>query len=153
MDLSHLKNKTEGVTAGSTTSPAAIAAADKPATAPTTKQKEPEKKYQHYSSSRISMRMISTKGRLINFTNFGFATDDQEVIDYLDNEIKLGLKDITKGALITEEEADPMYAFKQQVIAEHEAKKAAEAAGELQNFGGTPGAVDLNVSTTNDSPS
>jgi hypothetical protein len=84
-------------------------------------------KYQHYSSSRVSTRLVTPAGRPIAFAHYKFITSDQECIDYLDDEIAKGLRDVVKGELLTHEESDPMAVYKKQVIAEYEAGKAEEA--------------------------
>lgn len=89
---------------------------------------EDEQSYQHYSSSRIAMRMITPTGKRITFTNFTFITADDEVIAYIDSEIAQGLREVKKGKRMTHAEADPMQALKRQIIKEYEADKAKQAA-------------------------
>jgi len=85
-------------------------------------------KYQHYSSARIAMRLVTEKGKRIIFTGFEYYTQDEDIIKYLDDEIKQGLPGITKGKLMSFAEKDPMEKLKREIIAEHEEKKAQEAA-------------------------
>lgn len=109
-----------------------------------------EQKFQHYASSRISMRLISTHGRKITFTNFKFITADQECIDYLDQEIAGTLRGIIKkGELLTHKEADPMAKVKAAAVAEYleeQEKLALDAAkGKVPNMGNTKTDAALNV--------
>lgn len=103
--------------------------------------KTEEKKYQHYKSSRVSMRMITTTGRMIAFTNYQFITCDQDLISYLDDEIGKGVNVVTKGELLTHSESDPMEALKRKHIAEYLEKEAEElkqqALGEVKDMGNT----------------
>jgi len=121
---------------------------------PIPEPKVPERKFQHYKCSRRSMKMITKKGRLIIFINFKFITDDVEYIEYLDTEIASGLRDVTKGALMTSEEADPMTALRRKFFAEFAAEEAekvrAKALGEFPEMGRTkePGKAALNPTST-----
>ena len=105
---------------------------------------KPEKTYQHYTSAKPAMKLLTTKGKLIIFTHHNYITDDEECIDYLDAEIKLGLNAVTRGDRLTSAEADPMASFKAQIIKEHEDKKAKEASdkakGIIPNMGNTKSA-------------
>lgn len=74
--------------------------------------KQAEKKFQHYGSGRSSTRVVTTTGRRIDFTNHQFITGDKDLIDFLNGEIDAGLHGITKGQLMTSEEANPMEALK-----------------------------------------
>jgi len=98
-------------------------------------------KYQHYTSARIAMRLVTKTGKRIIFTGFEYFTQDEDVIEYLDSEIKQGLPGITKGKLMSFAEKDPMEKLKREIIAEHEEKKAQEAAdasrGITKNMGNT----------------
>lgn len=100
-----------------------------------------EKKFQHYKSSRQAMKMISKTGRKIIFVNYQYMTCEKDIIEYLNEEIELGLNVITKGELLTSEEADPMAALKRKHIAEYLAKKAEElknvALGVSKDMGST----------------
>jgi hypothetical protein len=110
-----------------------------------------EKKFQHYHSSLTSMTMISKIGQRINFVGGKFITADPSVIRYLDDEIEMGMREITKGELLTEKEADPMEVFKAKVIAEYleqQAREAVNAAlGVKKDFGDSP-TQKLNPSTS-----
>ena len=97
---------------------------------PVTPDKTPELKYQHYSCSRQAMRMISTGGRKITFVGYQYLTCEQEIIDYLDNEIAQGLRVITKGDLLTSKEADPLEKLKEKHIAEYLATQRAAQKGD-----------------------
>lgn len=100
-----------------------------------------EEKYQHYSSARIAMRLITDKGKRIVFTGYEFLTQDEDIIEYLDTEIKQGLPGIAKGKLMTASESDPMEALRRKHIKEYEDQKAEEAAnasrGITKNMGTT----------------
>lgn len=100
-----------------------------------------EVKFQHYTSARQSVKLLTSSGRSIEFVNFQFITADEELIDYLNNEIRLGLTTITKGELMTAEEADPMVALKRKWQEEYDAElaeKAKKAAlGQLPDMGNT----------------
>ena len=85
-------------------------------------------KYQHYTSARIAMRLVTKTGKRIIFTGYEYFTQDEDIMEYLDSEIKQGLPGITKGKLMSFAEKDPMEKLKREIIAEHEEKKAKEAA-------------------------
>lgn len=110
-------------------------------------------KYQHYTSARVSMRLVTTAGKPIIFTGYEFLTQNKDLIEYLDKEIKDGLPGITRGELVSLEDKDPMAALKRKIIAEHEAKKEkdaiAAARGESKDMGKTAGASTLNPTSTN----
>ena len=98
-----------------------------------------EIKYQHYTSAKISVTLISTKGKRIAFSNFEFITADQDIITYLDEEIANGIGIITKGELLTSKEADPMSALRERHIAEYlkeqegDEKDGAKAMGDTKS--------------------
>lgn len=100
-----------------------------------------EQKFQHYTSSRQSMQMITCLGRKIVFVGYSYMTCEQEIIDYLDDEIKKGLKVVTKGKLLTSKEADPMEALKTKHREEFLAEQAQElkdiALGKTKDMGNT----------------
>lgn len=118
---------------------------NKPAQSPTISTSTPavagseEKTFQVYRSSRISMRMITSEGIPILFSNYEYITDNYKVIEYLDNEIALGLKEISKGEAMSSREADPMERLRQKHIEEYLAKKEEEkineALGKEKNMG------------------
>ena len=105
------------------------------------KKKVDEKKYQQYASSRNSMKMITTTGRKIIFVGYKYMTCEQDIIDYLDDEISKGLNVVTKGELLTSKEADPMEALKKKHIQEYLAKEQQEltdiALGKTKDMGNT----------------
>lgn len=107
-----------------------------------------ETKFQQYSSSRMSMRLITDEGKKVNFCNYTFMTTDQDVIDYLDREKEVALRNIiVKGEMVSAKEADPMEALKKKWIAEHEEQKkeeaAAKAKGELADMGNSKSTEEL----------
>jgi len=109
-------------------------------------------KYQHYKSSRASVRLISTAGRRITFINHQFVTCEQELIDYLDDEIAKGVPGITRGELLTREEADPMSAIKRKHFEEfkamQEAERIAAAKGEEKDMGTTVSKPEVSPAST-----
>lgn len=116
-----------------------------------------ERKFQHYSSSRLNMAMLTKIGQRINFISGVFITDDKSVIRYLDEEIANGLNIITKGELLTEKEADPMEALKKKHIAEYleqQAELAKQASlGITRDMGETEEKTRLNPLSSNLLPS
>lgn len=96
-----------------------------------TKKVADTSKYQHYISAKQHTKLVTPTGRMIPFVNFKFITNDPELIAYLDKEIELRIPGITKGELLTHEEADPMQALRNKHIMEYLAK---EAAGKKENI-------------------
>jgi uncharacterized membrane protein YqjE len=100
-----------------------------------------EEKFQEYKSSLTSIRLITKGGIKITFTKFKLYTQSPAVIAYLDDEIKNGLPGITKGALLTLDEVNPMATLRREVKAEllEELKQEAadNAAGVTRNMGET----------------
>lgn len=94
-----------------------------------TKKEGEESKFQVYSSSRVSMRMLTEKGTRITFANYKFITSDPESIAYLDAEIKNGLQSVTKGEELSTAELDPMHAVKKKAVEDYLAQQAVIAAG------------------------
>lgn len=139
-------------------------------TAPTTVETAPvvkptakpvEKKYQHYASSRVSTRMLTKTGREIKFVNYQFITDDKDLIEYLNGEIAMGLRAITKGELLTHAESNPMEilkaALKKELESEIETRIRAEIEAEMKgkevelpDMGKTEGATTINPATSKD---
>lgn len=99
-----------------------------PAIVPDPVPAEPEKVFQCYRSSRQSMKMITTEGLKVTFVNYQHLTADPRVEAYLDNEIRLGFKDIVKASPMTSSDIDPMAALKKKHIEEFLAEEAAKAA-------------------------
>lgn len=112
-------------------------------------------KYQHYTCSRTSMRMVTPTGGRISFAGYEYITRDPSHIEYLDAEIDLGLNCVTKGALLTVDEANPMEALKRKHIAEYISEKEKTAVnlarGIVSNMGNTKeaGTAQLNPAGTN----
>ena len=98
-------------------------------------------KFQHYGSSRIAMNLVTEEGTKVRFVNHQYITADERIIRYLDDQIDRGLNVITKGELLTAEDADPMTALKRKHIAEYLEKEAAElvaaAQGKTRDMGNT----------------
>lgn len=135
--MNHLPTKTP-LTKAATMNTAISATAQVTQTAATPKETP---KFQQYLLSRKSTQMITHKGTKFSFVNNQLLTRNAEVIAYLDEEISLGLRDVTKGELMTSEQADPMAALKanmkKQLLAEiaEEAKQA--ALGNTPDMGST----------------
>jgi len=100
--------------------------------------------FQHYASSRIAMRLVTTNGKKISFTNYQFITADPDIIDYLDAEIKAGINVITKGKAMTSEEADPMASLKRKHIAEYLEQQKEESAKAPRDFSGSEESSKIN---------
>ena len=83
-----------------------------------------EKKFQHYAYARKSTQMLTETGKKFSFVNYKLVTIDQEIIDYLDAQIAAGMREVTKGELLTSKEADPMRAIKDAAVAEYKAEQA-----------------------------
>ncbi len=115
-----------------------------------------EATYQSYESARDSMQMITDTGKRIKFIGKQYITDDQDCIEYLNEQIKRGLKTITKGKLLTALESNPMEALKAahfeefQTLQIEAAKNAAlgvkRDAGEEEGKGGHKAGAPLNTS-------
>ena len=79
---------------------------------------EAKKEYQSYSSARISTSLVTPTGKRINFTNYAYYTNDEEIISFLNREIKLGCPAITKGDRLSADEINPAAAEKRRIIEE-----------------------------------
>ena len=103
--------------------------------------KSDEVKYQHYQCATQSNKMLTTTGKKIEFVNFQFITCDPDCIEYLNDEINRGLRNVTKGKLMTREEANPMSALKAEWKKEWEAeqaeKRTKDALGVMPDMGST----------------
>lgn len=110
------------------------------------------KEFQTYKSSRRAMQMLTETGRKIRFTEFLFITKDRELIAYLDSEIELGSRDITKGEKVSTDERDPMAVLRAKHFKEFQDMQAKEAAnralGITRDMGKTEGAPTLNPTNT-----
>ena len=99
--------------------------------APTVSNETPKiavkKSFHQYKSSRPSMRMLTTEGVKIIFTNFTCITKNPLIIAYLDAEIKLGLRDVVATEMLETDEKDPMAALKAKHFAEFKATQVREA--------------------------
>jgi hypothetical protein len=94
-----------------------------------------EKRFQHYAYAKAATQMITPLGKKFSFVANTFITDDKEIMEYLDDCIDSGMKEITKGSLLTAKDADPMRAVKDAAIAEYKAELAEKAKNEaLGNF-------------------
>ena len=93
------------------------------------------------------MQFITSGGKKFGFTHYRLVTRDEDVIAYLDLELKQGLPGVTKGELLTAEEADPMTAIKAAAVAEYIATQKAIAEGSME-LGNTKNAPDLKPMST-----
>lgn len=113
-----------------------------------------EKKFQHYSYAKAATQMITPLGKKFSFIKSAYITDDSEIIEYLDDCIAAGMKEIVKGSLLTAKDADPMRAVKDAAIAEYKAeleeKAKKEALGIFTDMGNvsTEGAAKLGAAST-----
>ena len=94
----------------------------------------PPNTFQYYNCSIQSMRMCTSNGTPIIFKDFQLVTDNIDIIAYLEHELSKELESqgITRGALLTKEEMDPMEVLRKQHIAEYIASEAAATAAALQ---------------------
>ena len=94
-----------------------------------------ETKYQIYTSSMQAHKLIMPCGKVLHVTKGQFVTCDEAEIAFIDAEIKLGFKYLTKGGTTTSATADPMAAYKAKIgkeaIAEYLAKEQAELKQEI----------------------
>ena len=86
-----------------------------------------ERRFQHYAYAKAATQMITPLGKKFSFVKSAYITDDKEIIDFLDQCIADGMKEITKGALLTAKDADPMRAVKDAAVAEYKAELAEAA--------------------------
>lgn len=105
-----------------------------------TPQKQEEKTFQEYRSSRVAVRIITDKGIQCIFNNGRFFTDDPDVILFLDTQIKKApMLGVTRGELVTSEDRDPnvaqFNAMKNEMREQLRAELMAELAGEKKDFG------------------
>lgn len=111
-----------------------------------------ETKFQRYTSARPSGKLITKAGKRIGFTNFEFFTKDQDIIDYLDEEIAGGLQGFVKGKLMTKSERDPMEVLRKKHFEEFKATQIQEAAdkaaGITKDMGTTKQAGDAAINPT-----
>ena len=82
-----------------------------------------QKQFQIYTSMEESVTYITKTGKKASTVNFQLITADKEIIEYLNEEIELGLPGITKGRLVNEDEIEPMAVLKRKIIAEYLAEK------------------------------
>lgn len=116
----------------------------------------PPNTFQYYNCSIQSMRMCTSNGTPIIFKDFQLVTDNIDIIAYLEHELSKGLESqgITRGALLTKEEMDPMEVLRKQHIAEYIASEAAVTAAALasEKAGGATGIMTSgNVIASQDS--
>jgi len=113
-----------------------------------------ERKFQHYAYAKAATQMITPLGKKFSFVSGTFITDDSEIMEYLDECIAAGMREITKGSLLTAKDADPMRAVKDAAIAEYKAELAEkvknEALGNYPDMGtiSTEGAAKLGAAST-----
>lgn len=105
-----------------------------------------EKRFQHYSYAKAATQMITPKGKKFSFVKGAFITDDAEIIEYLDECIAEGIREIVKGSLLTAKDADPMRAIKDAAIAEYKAEQ--EEAAKNAALGKFPDMGHVNKDST-----
>lgn len=101
----------------------------KATTSPTAQFKDPIL-YTVYQSSMRNHGIIMKSGKVLHVINSEYITADEEEIAFLDKEIASGFPFMQKVDKVTLESRDPMKVLRDKIIAEYEAKKAAEAAEE-----------------------
>ena len=97
-------------------------------------------KFQHYASSRIAMNLVTEAGTKVRFVNHQYITADDEIIAYLDDQIKRGLNVITKGELLTAEDAE--------YLEKEAAELVAAAKGETRDMGETASKPDISPASS-----
>lgn len=111
--------------------------------------KDGELLYQTYTCSRTSTQMVSDKGRKVRFSNFLFITKDEALIEYLDAQITLGLRDVTKGDKVATDSRDPMAAVRAKHYKEFLVlQKAAKAKEGSRDMGATDNAANIKALST-----
>jgi len=112
-----------------------------------------EEKFQEYKSARPSVRLITEEGIRVTFTNFRLLTQTKEVIAYIDKELaRNGLPGISKGALLTLDEVNPMQTLRRQIEMEMREKlkqEAADAATGVTRDMGESALQKLNATSSN----
>ena len=101
----------------------------------TTKQVEKQLSYVVYRSSVPNHNIIMKSGKVLHIINNEYITNNSEEIEFLDKEIESGFIYIKKVGNITTAARDPMQALKDKIIAEYEAKKAAESKNSVPVIG------------------
>lgn len=123
MDLSALRNKANQATSIPPATPE-TSKIETPAvvkTEPEVEEKE-EKLYQTYRSGLENQKIIMPSGRTLRITGHKYITANQEEIDFLDEEIRLGFPGLKKGEPVTETDLDPMTALRKKIAAEERDK-------------------------------
>ena len=87
-----------------------------------------EKVFQIYTSSLENQKLITRTGRILIVRNYKYLTDEQDIIDFLDSEIKAGgFITMKKAGQTTEDDLDPIAALKKRAVQEYiEEQKVAE---------------------------
>lgn len=110
--------------------------------------------FQQFSCVRQSTCLITPTGKRVNFTDYEYYTKDQEIIDYLKQQIEAGLRIIKVGAVVSAEDINPAAALKRKHIKEFlESQEgrdytAVSEAKKLVEEGKTAGAGTGAVNTT-----
>lgn len=91
--------------------------------------------YTVYRSTIKNHGIIMKSGKVLHIIDNEFITANEEEIEFLDKEIKSGFPFIRKVDKITSSSRDPMKALRDKIIAEYEAKKAADAAKQVPVMG------------------
>lgn len=112
-------------------------------------QLQATQKFQQYKCPRVAMRLVTNTGVQVKFVNYELLTQDPEVIEYLDAEIKRrGLPGVTKGGSLTLDDINPEKAMERRLREKIEKEVAAQVEagtfGKPRQFGKTEGASSLN---------
>lgn len=89
-----------------------------------------EEHFHHYISARVAPRLATEKGHKIRFTDHRHLTQNEEVIEYLDREIKAhNLPGITIEEIVSTSDIDPQASLRKRARKELLKELQAEAAG------------------------
>jgi hypothetical protein len=108
------------------------------------------KTFNQYFSTRPKLSITMPQGGRIYFVAGHYATDNEDEITFLDEQIRAKHPMIYVKATektVTSEQLDPMAAIRKKIIEEHEAKKA-EQADPNRNMGSSIQDVSASITTT-----
>jgi hypothetical protein len=74
--------------------------------------------YQQFSCNRVACCVITPSGKRVNFTNYEHYTKDPEIVEFITEQIYLGARGFTKGAVVPAEDVNPQSAMKRKIIEE-----------------------------------
>ena len=78
----------------------------------------PKAEFQQYTSALVATCLFTPTGKRINFANYEYYTKDSEIIEYMDAQLKIGLRGFKKGEIVLAEDINPMAALKRKHIEE-----------------------------------